>query len=296
VGHFSVERLTQFKRDHEQRIRFLTDIGGDKTATIIRVVGAIRGSQPELTYDTVLGATTAAGYFPKMLPNAIRAEYEADLRAIADPGAPGYFAVCTRQIAVLMERVNDGIRHDEVQRLAVFGFARIPVLVYLGSRLDDMVPTLVFQRQRTDGECAWSWPAANEPAQFVIEVAKRGKDPSRVSLVVCLSGTVNLEELPSEHQAADTIYVLKPVPPASPGPSIVSSPDILTNFEVVLRQFMAALEAEHGQARHVSLFPAAPVSAAITLGRVLMPGVSPAWNVFDRRDDGEFFEALEVRA
>jgi hypothetical protein len=33
----------------------------------------------------------------------------------------------------------------------------------------------------------------------------------------------------------------------------------------------------------------------VTLGRVLMPKLSPAWAVFDRDERGQFFEALEVQ-
>lgn len=296
IGHFTVEQLTRLKREHEQRIRFLTDVGGDRTASVIRVVGTIRGSQPELTYDTVLGATVAAGYFPTFLPNAYKAEYEADLRSIAQPGSRAYFDACTGQLQALFERVNEGIRRDEVRRLAVFGFARIPVLVFLGSRLDDKIPTLVFQRQRSDGDDAWRWPSeAGEAVTFRVEVAKSGSKESGVSLVLNLSGTVQTGDLPPAVQQSDTVYVLEPSAPASPGVSVVSSAATLANFEDAMRSFLAGLEESNGDVGHISIFPAVPVSAAVSIGRVLMPGVTPAVKVFDRDDRGVFFEALEIR-
>ena len=46
IGSYTIERLTQFKRDHEERVRFLTEIGADRTAVALRVVGPIRDEKP----------------------------------------------------------------------------------------------------------------------------------------------------------------------------------------------------------------------------------------------------------
>lgn len=293
---FTVERLRDFKREHEERIRFLTAIGADKTAAVIRVVGAIRGSQPELTYDTVLGATVAAGFFPKLLPGCITAEYEVDLRSMTSPGTPAYFEGCAREVRGLIDRVQDGIRRDAVRRLAVFGFARIPILVYLGSFLDDKIPTLVFQRQRVDDANAWRWPSDEvEPARFDVELVKNGTDPSSVSLMVNLSGTVHIQDLPTEVRESNAVYALRPIAPCGPGVSLIASLQALSNFAETFRSFLANIEANHREADCINLFAAVPVSVAITMGRVLMPNVSPVLRVFDRDDSGAFFVALEVQ-
>ena len=68
-----------------------------------------------------------------------------------------------------------------------------------------------------------------------------------------------------------------------------------TTFEGVLRKFLAAVEADHGRVDSIDLFPAVGVSAAVTIGRVLMPHVSPAWNIHDRGSDGRFFPVLRVQ-
>ena len=98
IGRYTVEALAALKRDHEQRIRELTAIGGDRKATIVRVVGPVHGASPEMTYDTVLGATTAAKLFPALLPGSARAEHDLDLRQVPDFGTPGHFATCAAYI------------------------------------------------------------------------------------------------------------------------------------------------------------------------------------------------------
>lgn len=294
IGRYSVEELARFKQEHEQRIEVLTEVGADRQAALVRVVGAIRGAQPELTYDTALGALVRSGNFPSMLPNAYRSAYELDLTSITDPYTLDDFVECTRQIDSLIERINDGIRLGGIARLAVFGFARIPLLVHLGAKLDDKVPALVFQRQRTDTENAWSWPADAESADFDIVLAQEGSDSEHVALVLGLSGTIPVGQLPMEHQSTYAIYAINPRPPAVPGPSLVQSSITLDNFGRAMREFFAVVEANHGKIPRVDLFPAVPVSAAVTVGRALMPSISPALRVFDRGEDGDFFEAIEV--
>ncbi len=292
---YTVARLAEFKREHEQRIRILTEIGADRKATILRLVGPVRGASPELTYDTVLEATTAAKLFPALLPGSFQAQLDLDLGQVPDFGTPVHFATSATYVDELVRRIDDGISRGLISRLAVFAFARIPVLVHLGSRLDDKVPTLIFQRQRVDDVNAWRWPD-DPPAPPVFEVrrATMGRDPLRVALVVNLSGTIRLEELSDGMVESHTVYVLAPTAPDAPSPTLISSPTALTNFDRAVRRFLALVEDDHGKLGRVDLFAAIPVSAAITLGRVLMPHVSPAWAVFDRDDQGGFFEALEV--
>ena len=295
IGRYSVAQLARLKQDYEQRIEMLTAVGADRTATLIRVVGTIRGAQPELTYDTVLYALVASGHFPDLLPNAYRPAYELDLRNLAEPYSPNDFATCARQIDALAVRINEGIMLGAVTRLAVFGFARIPVLVYLGAQLDDKVSTLVFQRHRVDGENAWCWPEASDAVGFDVSLLKPGTEAERVALIINLSGTIALAELPEEQRAVSSIYAIAPASPTEPGPTVISSPAALAGFEHAMRDFLALVESSHGEIARVDVFAAVPVSVAVSVGRTLMPNVSPALRVFDRGEDGQFFEAIEVK-
>ncbi len=294
IGCYSIEVLQRFKQEHEARIRFLTEIGADRKALVIRLVGPVRGTSPELTYDTVLAATTAAGIFPATLPHAYRNAIEIDLREY-DEGTPETFQASITKINEYIARVNEGIKRDQISRLAVFAFARIPLLVYLGAKLDDKVPMLIFQRQRVDNENAWRWPFnPPDPPLFTFEKIKEA-DSSRVALILSISGTVHLGDLPHSIEETYTIYELMPVPPAVSGPSVIASPAAWANFEQTVRRFLAHVEKEHGKIAEIAVFPAIPISCAITLGRALMPHVSPSLVLFERNEQNEFFRALEVK-
>jgi hypothetical protein len=107
-------------------------------------------------------------------------------------------------------------------------------------------------------------------------------DLSRVALSLSISGTIQLRELPHDIQKTYTICGLAPVEPTVSGPSVISSPAVLESFEHTVRDFLAHVEKEHGKIPEVAIFPAVPLSCAITLGRTLIPHVSPSLVLFDR--------------
>lgn len=294
IGRYSTDELQKFKDHHERRIKMLTEVGGDRTATLVRVVGNIRGASPELSRDTTLKALVHAGVFPELLPNAYFPEYELDLRAVAEPYGPEEFRFAAKQVDALVGRVQDGIGRGAVTRLAVFGFARIPILVHLGARLDDKVDTFIFQRQRVDGENAWSWPKNGVEVGFDIAKLQDGA-AGHVAIVLNLSGTIDLEDLPSEQRDSSTVYVIGPSGAVVAAPSLVSSPATLANFGRAMRDLLAVVERDHGHIAQVDVFAAVPLSAAVTIGRALMSDLSPTLRLFDRGEDGQFFEALEVK-
>lgn len=295
IERYTEDLLSRRKIEHEKRIKRLTGIGADRSATILRMVGTIRGTHPELTYDTVLDALVGEGYFPKLLPNAHRSEIEIDLRDRVNPGTPQYFAECSQHIDGVIRSVLDGVKEDTT-RLAVFGFARVPLLIHLGSRLDDKVRTLVFQRQRKDTGNAWSWPETKSSGvpKFTTRRIKEGTDPGKVALILNISGTIKIEELHISVDAHYSIYTIEPAGQAVSGPELIDSPASIANFEQTVREFFAMLENTHGKIGNVSTFPAIPLSCAVTLGRVLMPDISPALDIYDRDSKGKFFKALEV--
>lgn len=293
IGVYDTERLLEMKNEHEARIRFLTAIDASRKACILRVVGNVRNVPPALSYDAVLSATVAVGLFPTRLPDAYRHAEDADLRGLAGEGTPHYYDAAVAKLDELIRRVDAGIAIGEISRLAVFGWARIPLLIHLGAQLDDKIETFIFQRQRIDDRNAWKWPAFQAPApEFECTQIREG-DRSSVALILGLSGTIRIDELPPE-VAGHTVYTLQPVAPVEPDPSLISSPIALHNFDRAIRGFLAMLERVHGKLPSIAVFPAVPVSAAVTVGRTLMPNVSPHLLVYDRNEAGEFVLALEV--
>jgi hypothetical protein len=191
----------------------------------------------------VLAATTAAGLYPKILPGSHwDSDADLDLRNRGDLETKTDFDRLLPEITAFIGRIYDGVRRDEVTRLAVFAFARVPLLIALGARLNDKVPTLVFQRHRADSDNAWTWPATEQPL-VTFGVSRTHTDNRRqsVALVLNLSGTIDEQDIPENILASHHMYSIAPALPAEPGPALISSAADLASFEGVLRKFLAIL-------------------------------------------------------
>lgn len=292
---YTIEELQHRKREHETRIAFLTSITSDRPAIIVRVAGQVRGKFPELSYEEVLRATTASGLYPMVMPGSWKAEVDIDLRNIPNEGTQEYYAAAIGQIDARLAELNDGLRRDAAGQIAVFAFARIPLLVHLGAQLDDKHRAILFQRRRTDNSSAWQWPTdPAAPPDF--EITRINESAAHVDIAVVVfnvSGTIQPSELPAGLRDLTT-YVVAPREPAGASPQLIDSPAALAHFEATVRSLLALVERD-GKPQRLAILPALPITAAITLGRCLMPNVSPALQIYDRDGDGKFYLACEVR-
>jgi hypothetical protein len=296
MGRWTIDELVDKKLAHETRVRMLTDIDPNRRAFVLRMVGDVRGVPPELTRETVLMATATVGYIPQPLPRAHWEDIELDLRSLGEPIAEADFVACTPRIDDAIARIHDGVQREDVYRIAVFGFARIPLLVYLGAQLDDKLQAVILQRHRTDDGNPWQWPALPRDPAPVFEIAHvaSGSEPAAVAVTLSLSGTIHRDELPAVVDDRFHVYDIAESDGRT-GTDVIDSPAALSNIEATLRELLATIERDHGKIRQLHVFPAVGNATAITLGRVLMSNVSPALIVYDRDGDGHFFKALEVQ-
>ena len=169
--------------------------------------------------------------------------------------------------------------------MSVFAFARLPLLVYLGSKLDDTYEVEVYQRQRSDE--SWGWPGT-EAATF--SVSRSDPAGAEAVLVMNVSGTIdpadlpaNLRDLPRFALAIDD----------APSVDAIASRASLDAFAAAARGLLASFE-EGGKTIHrLHVFAALPISAAVVLGRVHDRHVHPALALYDRTD-GAYSLALEI--
>ncbi len=208
----------------------------------------------------------------------------------SNEGTHAYWDEAQRQIErVVGGKLRDGIERGDVRHLSVFALARIPILVVLGYELDDKLATDVYQRHRTG---AWTWHAEAEPVEFEARAIRAGTDPTRVVLLISLSGSVALADLPGDVSTGASVFEIRPLG-TTPDRDILRSPASLQAFEHCYHGFLSRLEQDHPAARAIDVFPAIPVSAAVALGRGLMRDAHPALRVYDR-DDDTYTLAVEI--
>lgn len=165
-----------------------------------------------------------------------------------------------------------------VPHLSVFAFARLPLLVYLGSRLDDTVPTELYQRHRHTEQ--WAWPQRGRRTTFTHRAPPPQGTAREAVLVVSASATIHPDELPAPLRRLP-VFTVEPER-AVPGPDVITNPRSLASFETTVRRLFADLERDHKQVRRLHLVAAMPVSAAVTLGRCVSWGIHPSLAVYER--------------
>lgn len=289
---FAVELLREMKRAHEARIHHVTGVAEDRSTVVLRVIGQLHGTAVEVSRDAIASAVIkSAARFPRFDLAFDRRGVEIDLRSVPGESAAeaSYYAQAVATIdQVIDHKLGDGVARDAVQHLSVFAFARVPLLVYLGSRLDDTVPTDVYQRHRSTE--SWEWPG-REAVAFRVEVPSVEVAASEAAVLLNVSGTITPEELPGEVATLPRCLV-EPVD-AVPAPDLIGSAATLSAFEGAIRDLLAQLEASHKTVRRLHVFAAVPLSAAVTLGRVRADEVHPALLLYDRTEAG-YRLALEI--
>ena len=290
---FDADMLRSMKRRHEQRIMQLTAIADEDKTTVLRVIGAIRGASVSASPQTVAKALLADGKFPAYALLGVD-EFEVDLRPVPgeDPAGTAYWEAGRAMIADRLQLLRAKVNRETIRHISVFAFGRIPLLLTLGALLDDTIPTAVYAKRR-GGDEGWGWAPGADTVDFEFAVVRSGTDPLKVAVVFSVSGSIDLNRLPSSADETVTVYEVRPAA-VRPSPDVLATAAALDNFTKAWRGLLAHTEAEHPGLAQVEVFPAVPVTAAVAIGRAPMRDVHPRLRIYDRTSDGDYEFALEV--
>ncbi|MFB6905537.1 SAVED domain-containing protein [Streptomyces bacillaris] len=291
----TVERLRSIKREREAWIRRMTGLSPQNGTAVIRLIGPVRGYEVELTKPTAAEAVIRSEERFPDFPLSLHGDgFEIDLRNVIgeEEAEPAYWEQCKRQIdRVLEHRLAEALREDAVHHVSAFGFARLPLLVYFGSRLDDTFAVTIYQRHRSTE--AWNWPDNPAPSTSFTTTSPQNlpQGAEEGVLVLNVSGSIQADELPEDLKELPR-WVINPADRV-PSVDVIDSLETLSEFTNSLRSMLSFLEAQHKHMQTLHVLAAAPVSAAVALGRVHDAHVHPKMTIYDRTD-GRYTVALEI--
>jgi SMODS-associated and fused to various effectors sensor domain len=295
LSTMTVEQLRRRKLAHENEIRHQTSLMSDQRTTVLRVFGLVRGAVPELGRATAARAVIfSSNRFPLFLPAYDQQGVEIDLTPLdgEDNAGEDYYADAIRKIDAGLDRIRQAIMERQLDHLSVFAIARLPLLVYLGWKLDDGIPADVYQRHRASD--SWEWPASAAAQVTFEQRLLRGADDDSTDgvLITNLTGTSHVTDLPCSLDTAPAFEIA--VPKSTRAEDIISAPDDLVSFESAVRAFFTGLEASHKGMQRLHVFGPLPLSAATTFGRVLKArDLRPGVVLYDRTPRG-YVRVLEV--
>lgn len=293
-----VSWLIRAKTSHEDRIRTATALAARDKTVVFRLVGTIRGASTEITgLEAVAAINSTCRKAPDFALDPNRSGPEIDLRCIPGEDNPiesnYYKTACKRIDEIISERLKPAVERKDVQHLSVFGLARLPLLVYFGSRLDDTISTEIYQRHRSTE--SWVWGDDSEGLRFdhgTLNVAPGNLEDEAV-LVLNVSGTVDQDAIPTALTSL-TRFAIQPKS-GEPYCDAISSRASRESYSDSLRKLLGHLEAKHKKVKTLHVFAAAPACAAIILGRSIGWGFHPNLVIYDH-DSDKYENALEVSA
>ncbi len=274
---YTADVLRSMKSKREEYVSKVMRASKPQRAYVVTVTCPIHGNATEISRSEWSQAMAASGM--------VHAG-DAEIRAMDSNSVSGSI---DEDYDRLVKRIKSlRLTMDPTVPLAVFAIAPQPILIALGSLLGDKRQVTVFQKQRdTD---SWCWQDTKQQSSFEHD-AVPSSDSTEIALVFSVSGAVSKETLPAE-LASSGMPVLE-LRAANPSVYIARTQEDVRAFE---REAISLLDEVHSEMPHVAkvhIFPALPVSMAVTLGGLFNRNLLTKAVVYEKTG-GRFSQSIEI--
>lgn len=283
VGH-PESLLLEMKKEHEDRIKLVTDIAPDMHSHIVTYKANVGAHTPELTYESVRKYLVPTHY------PASSSAIDLSLSNSAQRDKNDSFWIT--ELANLVSQFNDQLRpkfrKGEIKHLSIFAFAPIPLLVKLGTLINDIHNVKIHQPIRTPK----TWNLNDDSPPDIYSVIEPTETFPTVALNLSLSATINNDRITSVVGDNTSIYTLTI---ASPFNDFLQSKKHLQDFGNAIRKLLNDIKSKHDAKTPIHIFPAMPIATAIELGRVWMPKADMPLIIYDENTSNSgFCKAIEI--
>jgi hypothetical protein len=281
---YTAGMLRSWKEEHEKRIEIATGIAPERRSHVLVYGTNVGDHGSPFTFNETAGAM-----FPDRRPTEPRPVILGTANNSLQDKSPEFWRVESAHLRKHFDqRVRERIAGGELHHLSVFALAPQPLLILLGDLLGDITSADVYQRHREPP--SWTWPTGGVAQPF--EVTEPPTTEGQPALLLSLSATVTHDRLTAVLGPKASVWRVS-VP--QPGNDFVKSRDQLSEFRKLMRPLLDRIKAAHGQTTLLNIFPVAPVSLAIELGRVRMPKAEMPWRIYDQvNHQGGFVHALDL--
>jgi hypothetical protein len=283
-GRYAVALLQQWKAQHERRIEIVTGIDPSKKSHVVLYGANVGDHSSPLYFDEA-----AHALFPRHYPADDRGVLLGTINSSFNDRTPKFWeAEAAHLTSMYTQRVRERLSSGEISHLSIFAIAPQPLLVLLGSLMNNIASADVYQRHREPQ--TWAWPEKARSLSFTIE--EPTSYDARPALVLALSAPVTDDRITTAMGGDAAIWR---VTVSRPSMDLIKSRTHLSELRTILRDLLDRIKARHGQTTTLHVFPVAGVSAAIELGRVRMPRAHMPWDVYDQVNAlGGFVSALTL--
>ncbi len=273
--------LLEMKKEHEDRIERVTAITPNMQSHILTFRANVGVHTREVSYQTV------SQY---LLPEYYPAEAETiDLSLSNSVERDRDDTFWSSEITNLEKQVEKKLHRSfakgEIKHLSVFAFAPMPLLIKLGTLINDMSVAEIYQPVRSPN----TWKLTNDPASISYHVIPPDAKHNSVALNMSLSATVSNDRITKVLGDECSIYTIN-IP--SPFNDYLKSKKDLVQFGNIMRKLFDRIKAEYNETTPLHIFPAIPIATAIELGRVWMPKADMPLFIYDQNTATDGFKKV----
>ena len=281
--NYQGDYLVRKKKEHEARIRSLTEIREDASCKMVTYFSNIDNTTVFSADDMLRRAVVHEKLYPKQ-----------DVPISLNEGSPTKYVRSKEMIESQAIALADQVRFNfrglkKEEAIAVFALAPQPLLIKLGTLICDQLNVHVFQCHR-EGE-KWTWPEDSSSVDFLFQKTKES-DGSILAFVIDLSAQIVDDRITSVLGDNCTIYHLTI---ENPNRLFVKNVAIQEAFVQSFRIAMETLKNDNPACRVIHVFPAMPQSLAIRAGMDYMPKADLPMIIYEQvNPDIGFIETLVI--
>ncbi|TAK28172.1 MAG: SAVED domain-containing protein [Chloroflexota bacterium] len=261
VSDYPEKLLLEFKREHEQRIRMLTEAKENAQTHVLLLQVSIDARDFQI--DQTAAFRAILPYYP-----AEEDAWVIDLSGLnISAESDGFFQVTAESIAI---QTREFLRRhpcgQSMKNISVFALAPVPLLVHFGHLLGDLHHIDLYQRHRDSQE--WTWKTEEEAEQFYEVVEPDVDDDGRanIALILAVSTSIGREKVDAYVGEDAIVYEIRA---SNPSVDFLRSRKRLEMFGYEVRRLLALIREAHGHDRTVHLFASVPAPVAIEFGRAV---------------------------
>ena len=272
VEKYSVGRLKEMKRKHEERIERVTSILPNMQSTVIKYSANI-GSQAIVINDKEVASTILPEYYPA---GEIR---NIDLKHCWYDNNPRYWDIEIEHLKnIFKQQMLPEINNGNIKHVSLFGLAPQPLLMYLGYLFNDKYRVKTYQLNRNSN---WLWSLEQNPLEFYSikpQLVGNGNPVLNLSISGSISSERIYRTLPDENLDIWKFTV------QNPESDILKTKENLYQFRQKVRILLEEIKACYKEGTVLKVFYAMPVSACIEFGRLYQPKSDMPLEIYNQVD------------
>ena len=280
VEKYTVDVLMGMKKEHEERIERVTGIQPNKKSLVVVFGSKIGRSVPAFHKDVLFNTL-----FPDCYPLSDRPIEILTYSVIKDCEEDFWKNESGQIEEVCRDKILEPLKHGEIPHISLFALAPQPLLVKLGTVLNDKYKVMVYQKHRIPD--TWRW-LEEDPHNDIRLIEPESKDYEPI-LVIALSSETIINRINERFGGKASIWTISC---DNPNNDMLKSYTQLVQFNRVARRAIEEINSYHRGASNVKIFMAAPNACAVELGRIRMEKADLPWVIYDYRN--EIIEDIET--